>query len=270
MGYVGAMLIEESLRGEFVAVLFFLGVSAVAFTLMVVSTIFEGQSAILDRDGIEQTRFFYDGKFFVRGRVSWGDIVLFRQRHLNYRFKGEKFEASLNIASFNDEKEFVAFVQAHLPVETLAASLPRRLRPSKPNVVGRWVCLISTFLGGLWLIIDVRAHLSGIPVHIWGYALMAGSIAWAKRLIECSSVRLDAQGLEQLKVFDRGKCFVGRRLAWEEVVAASPFLTSCKFSGADFYIRVDASYFVENEEVVFFADRHLPANVFGQTRKARR
>lgn len=267
MGGVGVLLVRTSFTHAFLVAQFLIGAVGVAFAVRCVIAIIEDLSVLLDRSGIEKLRFLYAGEFLVRKRLGWNDIEGFTQRGLTYRFKSAEFEVRLNIASFTNETEFTEFVQANLPAETIAASFSNTLAPSKRNVMGRWVGVLLVLTGGLWLLIGGNASGIGAVSHILGGALTAASLAWAVRVLESGSVRMNTQGLEQLKVLDRREFFVRRRMAWEDVLKASTFLSTCKFECSDFYIRVDSSYFAENEEVAFFANRHLPEGVFGETKE---
>jgi len=270
MGGVGVLLVRTSITHAFLVAQFVVGAVGVAFAVRCVIAVIEDSSVLLDRSGIEKLRLLDAGEFFVRKRLAWNDIEGYTQRGLTYRFKSAEFEVRLNIASFTNEAEFTDFVQANLPAETIAASFSNTLAPSKPNVMGRWVGVLLALTGGLWLAIDGKGSGAGAGSSILGCVLTAGSLAWAVRVLESGSVRLDTRGLEQVKVFDRRKFFVRRRMAWEDVLKASTFLATCKFECSDFFIRVDASYFVENEEVAFFANRYLPEGVFGKTKETPR
>jgi hypothetical protein len=270
MGGVGVLLVRTSFTHTFLVAQFLIGAVGVAFAVKCVIAIIEDLSVLLDRRGIEKLRFLHAGKFLVRKRLAWNDIEGFTQRELTYRFKSAEFKLRLNIASFTNETEFIEFMQANLPAETIAASLSNTLAPSRRNIMGRWIGVLLVLTGGLWLLIDGNASGFGAALHILGGVLAAASLAWAVRVLESGSVRLDTQGLEQLKVLDQREFFVRRRMAWEDVLKASTFLATCKFECSDFYIRVDASYFAENEEVAFFANRHLPEGVFGETKETPR
>lgn len=263
MGGVGVLLVRTSFTHAFLVAQFLIGAIGIAFAVRCVIAIIEDLSVLLDRNGIEKLRLLHAGKFLVRKRLAWNDIEGFTQRGMNYRFKSAELEVRLNIASFTNETEFTEFVQANLPAETIAASFSNTLAPNKRNVMGRWVGVVLVLTGGLWLLIDGNASGFGAVSHILGGTLMAASIAWGIRVLESGSVRLDTQGLEQLKVLDRRNFFVRRRIAWGDVLKASTFWATCRFECSDFYIRVDASYFEENEEVAQFANRHLPEGIFG-------
>lgn len=258
LGYVGAILIRAGLGSELFVTYIVGGSLAIVFAIICVTAIIEALSTRVNQDGVEQTRFFYRGKFLVRGHLAWDEVKICSHRRLTYRLKSEKFEARLNVTAFSDSNELVDFLQENLTEATISASLTSALAPIRPNVIGRWVCVVTTFLAGLWLAVEVRVNQVDIPMHVLGMLLGTASAIWARRVLECSSVRMDAQGLDQLKVFDRGEFFVNRRLEWINVTKASTFLATYKLESYDLCIRVDASYFVENEDVALFVDRHLP------------
>lgn len=261
MGYMGVILIHAGLGSEQFISFVIGGSVAIMFAIVCVAAIIEGLSARVSQDGIEQTRIFYRGKFFVRGNLAWNRVHSFSYRRLTYRIKSEEFEARLNVTSFSDGSELVDLLERNLPEATVLASLRSVLRPSRPNVIGRWICVITTFIAGIWLATEVPWHAIKVPIQVLGMLLVPASLVWAKRVLECSSVYMDAQGMDQLKIFDRGQFFVNRRLAWINVSKTSSFLATYRIESDNLCIRVDSTYFSENEEVAMFVERHLPSEL---------
>ncbi|URL57548.1 hypothetical protein IM816_13065 [Luteibacter flocculans] len=236
---------------------FVIGAFSLPMMVMASISIIEDMTFVIDPCGIEQIRLFRRGSFLKRGRIAWDDVEKFSQKNLLYRFKSADFEVRVNIALFNNGEEFVRYVESHLPPDKLKVPLPQCLRPSKKIVIGTWFCVLGVLLGGIALS-SYGKSLTGHPhAWVWGSAMIIASFIWFGRAIESSSVVLDRNGLEQIKIVHGGRFFARHRIEWKDAQKMPPFLSTCKFRNADVCIRVDASYFDDNETVSDFLDEHM-------------
>lgn len=234
-----------------------IGMVSLPLMIMVSVSLIEDMTALLDHDGIEQVRLCYGGTLLRRVRINWSGIEEFSQKNLLYRFKTGESEVRVSIVLFNSGDEFVRFIEARLPPEKLAPPFPQRLLPSKKIVCGTWICVLAAFLGGAALLFDGQG-LTGYPhAWIWGGAMIIASLAWSSRVIESSSVILDRDGVEQVKVFRGGRFFARHRVEWNSAEQMRPFISTCKFRNANVYVRVDASYFDDDAMVADFVNKHM-------------
>ncbi|MET0936861.1 MAG: hypothetical protein ABWX83_12775 [Luteibacter sp.] len=238
-----------------------LGTCGLMFAGYVVIRTIEDASVRLDDEGVVQTRIFSKGKFFVTRKMDWCAVERISSKRSVYLFQWQEFETSLSTNFFSDAREVEAFIGSRIPQKILNERLTRDVAASSKRIVPRWVGAQITLIAGVTITLDGDVLFNSGLANAWGLVLVIASLLWAISILRFSSITLTSLGIRRTLPFGRNGFLVRELLAWKDVRSMSPLSTTCKYTGLNGSVRVDASYFDDEDGAVLFANHHVPETV---------
>lgn len=260
---VAVACLWRSIFHEFNPLIFLFGVAGLNTLTPMAVMGFEDMFTTIDRNGIGQLRIFRGGRFWVRSFLAWDSVKTVSMKKLLFLLEGDGLKVRVSLAFFSNMDEVIEFIEARLPIGDVEETFEVPMTPVRADFVSRWIHVLAIAVIGGWLIGNGEVLNDYVDTRLCGYLLILTSLLWAGRVMESSSVCLDAHGLGQRKVFYRGQFFARHRLAWQDVIKIKPLRKSLRFASRDICIRVDADYFADPYKVANFADAHLPEHLVG-------